>query len=110
MSRDRISIAVQNALVAFVAYLVGYYFTGLFHVRSSTIGGLWSLIAAIVVLQATTRDTWKSAMSRVLGTLIGSMLGGFYLYFFPFSPSEWQCLLGLRYCCARHSTCPITVA
>lgn len=86
MSRDGISIAVQNALVAFVAYLVGYYFTGLFHVRSSTIGGLWSLIAAIVVLQATTRNTWKSAMSRVLGTLIGSMLGGFYLYFFLFSP------------------------
>ena len=86
ISRDRISVAIQNALVSFAAYIVGFYFTGLFHGRSSSIGGLWSLIAAIVVLQATSRDTWKSAASRVLGTLIGSAIAGFYLYLLPFSP------------------------
>jgi uncharacterized membrane protein YccC len=95
MFQDRVSIAIQNALVSLTAYLVGYYFTGLFHGRSSSIGGLWSLIAAIVVLQATSRDTWKSAVSRVLGTFIGAMLGGFYLYFLPFSPIGMAVSIGL---------------
>ncbi len=95
MSRDRISVAIQNALVSLAAYLVGYYFTGLFHGRSSSIGGLWSLIAAIVVLQATSRDTWKSAVLRVLGTFIGAMLGGFYLYLLPFSPIGMAVSIGL---------------
>ena len=85
-SGDRISVAIQNALVSLAAYLVGYYFTASFHGKSSSIGGLWSLVSGIVVLQATSRDTWKSAVLRVLGTLIGAMLSGFYLYLFPFSP------------------------
>lgn len=95
MFQDRVSIAIQNALVSLAAYTVGYYFTGLFHSRSSNIGGLWSLIAAIVVLQATTRDTWKSAVLRVLGTLIGAILGGLYLYFFPFTPVGMAVSIGL---------------
>jgi len=65
-SGDRISVAIQNALVSLAAYLVGYYFTASFHGRSSSIGGLWSLVSGIVVLQATSRDTWKSAVLRVL--------------------------------------------
>src|SRR5262245_42917283 len=85
VSRDRFSIAIQNALVSLAAYLVGYYFTASFHASSSSIGALWSLISAIVVLQATTRDTWKSAVLRILGTLIGATVAGFYLYFFSFN-------------------------
>lgn len=95
MSRDRISIAIQNALVSLAAYLVGYYFTASFHDRSSSIGGLWSLVSAIVVLQATTRDTWKSAVLRVLGTLIGATLSGFYLYFFSFNVVGMAISVGL---------------
>ena len=37
-SGDRISVAIQNALVSFAAYLVGCYFTASFHTRSSSIG------------------------------------------------------------------------
>ena len=94
-SGDRISVAIQNALVSLAAYLVGYYFTASFHGRSSSIGGLWSLVSGIVVLQATSRDTWKSAVLRVLGTLIGAMLSGFYLYLFPFSPVGMAVSVGL---------------
>jgi len=95
MSRDRVSVAIQNALVALAAYLLGFYFTASFHGKSSSIGGLWSLISAIVVLQATSRDTWKSAVLRVLGTLIGAMLGGGYLYLLPFSPVGMAVSIGL---------------
>ena len=66
VSRDRISIAIQNAVVSLAAYLVGYYFTASFHGSSSSIGGLWSLISTIVVLQATTRDAWESAVFESL--------------------------------------------
>jgi uncharacterized membrane protein YccC len=95
ISRDRISVAIQNALVCLAAYLFGFYFTGLFHARSSSIGGLWSLVSGVVVLQATSRDTWQSAVLRVLGTLIGAILSSFYLHFFPFSPIGMAVSVGL---------------
>ena len=95
MFEERVSVAIENALVSLAAYLIGHYFTGLFHDSSSRIGGLWSLIAAIVVLQATSRDTWKSAALRALGTLIGAILGGLYLYFFPFTAIGMAVSVGL---------------
>jgi uncharacterized membrane protein YccC len=95
LSRDRISVAIQNAIVSLAAYLAGVYFTGLFHRRSSTIGGLWSLVSGMVVLQATSRDAWKSAVLRVLGTLIGATIGGLYLYLLPFSPIGMAVSIGL---------------
>jgi uncharacterized membrane protein YccC len=95
MSRDQISIAIQNALVSLASYVVGYYVTASFHGSSSSIGALWSLISAIVVLQATTRDTWKSAVLRILGTLIGATISGLYLYFFPFNVVGMAISVGL---------------
>jgi len=43
MNRDRIRIAIQNALVSLAAYLVGYYVTASSHRSSSSIRGglLW---------------------------------------------------------------------
>ena len=95
MSRDRISVALQNALVCLAAYLAGVYFTSSFHGRSSIIGGLWCVISGIVVLQATSRDAWQSAVLRVLGTLIGATIGGFYLHLFPFSTIGMAVSVGL---------------
>ena len=71
------------------------YFTSSFHGRSSSIGGLWCVISGIVVLQATSRDAWKSAVLRVLGTLIGATIGGFYLHLLPFSPIGMAVSVGL---------------
>jgi uncharacterized membrane protein YccC len=67
------------------SYACGSYFTGLFHGASARIGGLWSMVSGIVVLQATRRTTWSSAWLRVLGTLIGSVIGAVYLSLLPFS-------------------------
>jgi uncharacterized membrane protein YccC len=57
----------------------GFYFTSLFHGASAGIGGLWSLISGIVVLQSTRRNTWSSACLRILGTLVGSIISAAYL-------------------------------
>jgi uncharacterized membrane protein YccC len=67
------------------SYAGGSYFTGLFHGASARIGGLWSMVSGIVVLQATQRTTWSSAWLRVFGTLIGSIIGAAYLSLLPFS-------------------------
>jgi uncharacterized membrane protein YccC len=85
ISRDAARIALQTALVSLASYACGSYFTGLFHGASARIGGLWSMVSGIVVLQATRRTTWSSAWLRVLGTLIGSVIGAVYLSLLPFS-------------------------
>ena len=53
------------------------------------------MISGIVVLQATSRDAWQSAVLRVLGTLIGATIGGFYLHLFPFSTIGMAVSVGL---------------
>lgn len=77
--------ALENTVVAFVAFVVGTLFTGLFHGPSSAIGGLWSVISGLVVLQSTRSETLSSASLRVLGSLIGAIVGGAYLLVLPFS-------------------------
>lgn len=79
-------MATQITLVALASYWTGTHFTGLFHGDSSIIGGLWSAISGIVVLQATQRDTWSSAWLRILGTFIGAVISAAYLSILPFSP------------------------
>lgn len=84
-NREGIIMAIQNVVVCLVAYPCGAYFTGIFHGASASMGGLWSVISGLVVVQSTTRDTWKSAGLRVLGTLIGAIVSGLYLTLLPFS-------------------------
>lgn len=85
ISRDAVRIALQIALVSLASYTCGSHFTGVFHDASARIGGLWSMLSGIVVLQATRRTVWSSACLRVLGTLIGSIIGAAYLSLLPFS-------------------------
>jgi len=84
---DSLRIATQITLVALASYWIGIHFTGLFHSDSAIIGGLWSTISGIVVLQATQRDTWSSAWLRILGTFIGAVISATYLSMLPFSPA-----------------------
>ncbi len=87
-----IVVAVRTAVVCLAAYLAGSAFTALFHGGATVIGGVWSVISGIVVLQATLQDTRGSAMLRVLGTLIGAVVAAIYLSLFPFNP------LGMAIC------------
>ena len=61
MSYNALRIAIMVALVALASYIVGFYTTGLFHGATAGIGGLWSAISGIVVLQATRHAAWSSA-------------------------------------------------
>lgn len=79
-------VAAQITLVSVASYLAGFYFTELFHAASASLGGLWSSVSAIVVLQATQRDTLSSAYLRIFGSLIGAITSAAYLSVLPFSP------------------------
>ena len=85
-------MAILSAVVASLSFLAGSRFTALFHGASALVGGLWSLISAVVVLQSTRRATIDSVWRRLFGTFIGAALSAIYLSLFPFS------LWGLALC------------
>jgi len=85
-SRANVVIAVRTAAVCLAAYLAGSSFTSLFHAGSAILGGVWSVVSGIVVLQATLEDTRGSAMLRVLGTFLGAVVAALYLSLFRFHP------------------------
>jgi uncharacterized membrane protein YccC len=77
--------SIEIALVSLLSYLAGSHSTALFHGASASIGGLWSAISGIVVLQGTRRDTWSSASLRIVGTAVGSTVSAAYLSVMSFS-------------------------
>jgi uncharacterized membrane protein YccC len=92
LGREQVRVAVLSAAVSSLAYLGGSRFTARFHGASAVIGGLWSMISAVVVLQPTRRGTLTSAGRRILGTLIGAVISGLYLSILPYS------LIGMTVC------------
>ncbi|WP_411876419.1 FUSC family protein [Vulcanococcus limneticus] len=85
-SAERLRIPAEIALSALVAYLVGFWFTSLFPGYLPKIGGLWSALSAIVVTQATRRETTSTASLRILGSAIGALTSAAYLTLLPFHP------------------------
>ena len=86
ISKSAVRVAAQISVVSLASFLCGFYFTNLFHPTSGAMGGLWSVISGIVVLQATRRNTLSSAWLRIFGTGIGAIVSGAYLSVLPFSP------------------------
>ena len=84
ISRKEILISIQIALVALLAYLLGFRFTALFPGYFPKIGGLWSAISAVIVVQVSKKDTADSAWLRVIGTALGAAISALYLSLFPF--------------------------
>ena len=85
-SAERLRIPAEIAVAALVAYMLGFWFTSLFPGYLPKIGGLWSAISAIVVTQATRRETTSSASLRLLGSAIGALTSAVYLTLLPFHP------------------------
>ena len=84
ISRKEILISIQIALVALLAYWLGFRFTALFPGYFPKIGGLWSAISAVIVVQVSKKDTADSAWLRVIGTALGATISALYLSLFPF--------------------------
>ncbi len=93
-NQNVVSVTIQSIIAVVGAYTCGFYFTGLFHEPTSFIGGLWAVISAIIVLEATAVSTLNTAKTRIVGTSTGAIISGVYLLLFPFS------LLGYGICIA----------
>jgi len=76
---------VENFIVAVLAYLLGYYFTAMFHLGTAEVGGLWAVISGVFVLADKESLTFKSAKMRIKASFIGCFVAGVYLYLFPFT-------------------------
>tara|TARA_B100000073_G_C23609749_1_gene524008 strand:+ start:192 stop:707 length:516 start_codon:yes stop_codon:yes gene_type:complete len=77
-------ISAQIAFAAVLAYWLGLRFTALFTGYFPKIGGLWSAISAVVVMQIDKKDTANSAYLRVFGTAFGAAISAVCLFLFPF--------------------------
>ena len=83
--QEQLILSAQLALGALLAYWIGFRFTSLFPDYLPKIGGLWSAISVVVVIQATRRETASSAFLRIIGSAIGALVSGLYLTLFKFS-------------------------
>jgi len=90
-----IPVFLKNIVVVVGAFFGGFYFTALFHEPTSLVGGLWAVISAIIVIEASHIETYISAKNRIIGSLIGAIVSGFYLLFFPFSLVGFAAAIGV---------------
>jgi len=85
-------VGFEGICITLLGFYLGSRFTSIFHGSSSQIGGVWSAISGLVVLQSTIRETLKSSLLRMIGTAIGAIICALYLWLFGFS------LLGMAFC------------
>jgi uncharacterized membrane protein YgaE (UPF0421/DUF939 family) len=90
--RMALIIALEGVFITFAAFYLGSRFTAIFHGASADLGGVWSVISGLVVLQSTIRETLKSSLLRTIGTFIGALVCALYLSLFGFS------LIGMALC------------
>jgi len=95
INKSIVSVSIWNMVIALFSYLCAFYFTGLFNESTSAIGGLWSVISGIIVLESTREDTLRSAKFRIVGSLIGSVVSGIYLFYFPFTVVGYSVCIGI---------------
>lgn len=90
-----VQTVIKNIVVVLAAFLGGYYFTSIFHEPSSLVGGLWATISAIIVLEVSHYETITSAKNRLIGSFIGAVLSGIYLWLFPFTAIGFTVTIGV---------------
>ncbi len=93
--RSYIPVFLKNIAVVVGAFFGGFYFTTLFHEPTSLVGGLWAVISAIIVIEASHKETYTSAKNRIIGSFIGAIVSGIYLIFFHFSLVGFTATIGV---------------
>lgn len=93
--RMTLIIAAEGMLITALGYYLGSRFTAIFHGASAQVGGVWSVISGLVVLQSTIRETLKSSLLRTIGTSIGALVAACWLWMFGFSVPGMAVCAGL---------------
>ena len=95
VTRTHVKSITSNVIIAAAAYIAGYHFTELFQSHTSQIGGLWAVISGIIVYEDSRSKALTSAKLRVIGSFIGALISGVYLYFFPFTVVGYVVCIGV---------------
>lgn len=92
-----IQAALQFTLVSFLSFSLALFLSTLVHGSSDsvTIGAMWAMISAIVVMQETRSATLDTAWLRIFGSLVGAVISAAYLLVLPFSAIGMALLVGL---------------
>lgn len=85
LERIQFRLAIKTAVTATVALFAGIGFSQLFDRPDNLASGLWTLLAAIVVVQAHLGGTYYTAWVRFLGTFVGCCVGYLAIIFLGFS-------------------------
>lgn len=56
---------------------------------------MWAVISAIIVIESSHSETFVSARNRILGTIVGALVSGIYLFLFPFSVIGFTVAIGI---------------
>lgn len=81
--------ALRLSIVAGISYLMGFLISDWTLAVLQPIGGLWSAISGVLVLKQGKIETFHTGLNRIVGTLIGCLIGALYLsitnmiWFFP---------------------------
>ena len=76
-----IDVSFRVACVAVISYIAATYLGVFIANAPDQIGGLWSAISAIMALKQETKESYRAGWHRIIGTLIGSVVTAFVLYF-----------------------------
>ena len=90
--RMTVIVGLEGVIITLFGYYLGSRFTSIFSGPSAQLGGIWSAISGLVVLQSTIRETVKSSLLRTIGTAIGALICALYLFLFGYS------MLGMAFC------------
>src|SRR5690348_6134759 len=85
-------IAAEGVIITLLSYYLGSRFSAIFYGASSQVGGIWSVISGLVVLQSTIRETLQSSLLRTIGTFIGALVCAVYLSLFGYG------VMGMAFC------------
>lgn len=78
--------AVKTAVSGCLGWVLGLWLAGVTDRPDRLVSGLWCTVSAIVVIQSNLGGTYKAALMRFLGVVIGSALGGFFTTFLGSNP------------------------
>jgi hypothetical protein len=86
LSYIQIQIGIKTAIVAFLGWTIGSWFSHITDRPNNLISGLWCTMTAIVVLQTHLGGTYKTSWIRFLGVILGSIIGAFSTAIFGSNP------------------------
>ncbi|MGR5068203.1 FUSC family protein [Vibrio alfacsensis] len=106
-------LSIRYMLMGLITFTLGYYINLWIYPSTALLGGMWSVISGVIVIEA---DSWKQNLSTAKNRLIGSFIGGviatIYLGFIPFHIISFALLIGLTVfvCSLFHVTQHIKLA